>query len=185
MAAARLGCDYTYDQLQDLAENHRNLRAIMGLGDYDETEFTWKTIRNNICLLAPETIARISRAIVGAGHELMPDAVEKVRLTARGDFAPLFEGDGLLDVGARELARQIIHESLGTRTTEPPSIARMGFLYIDDDEFDLIVILLVEFFETHGPIAEGRSGITAEYEGNRSFAAKVREANVHVALRIL
>ena len=113
------------------------------------------------------------------------DAVEKVRLTARGDFAPLFEGDGLLDVGARELARQIIHESLGTRTTEPPSIARMGFLYIDDDEFDLIVILLVEFFETHGPIAEGRSGITSEYEGNRSFAAKVREANVHVALRIL
>ncbi len=113
------------------------------------------------------------------------DAVEKVRLTARGDFAPLFEGDGLLDVGARELARQIIHESLGTRTTEPPSIAGMGFLYVDDDEFDLIVILLVEFFETHGPIAEGRSGITAEYEGNRSFAAKVREANVHVALRIL
>jgi IS5 family transposase len=79
LAAARLGCDYTYDQLQDLAENHRNLRAIMGLGDYDETEFTWKTIRNNICLLAPETIARISRAIVGAGHELTPDAVEKVR----------------------------------------------------------------------------------------------------------
>ena len=113
------------------------------------------------------------------------DAVEKIRLTARGDFAPLFEGDGLLDIGARELAHQIIHESLGTRTTEPPSIDRMGFLYVDDDEFDLIVILLVEFFETHGPIAEGRSGVTAEYEGDRAFAAKVGEANADVALRIL
>jgi hypothetical protein len=80
LAAARLGCDYTYDQLQDLAENHRNLRAIMGIGDCDETEFQWRTIRNNICLLRPETIARISRAIVGAGHELKPEAVENVRV---------------------------------------------------------------------------------------------------------
>ena len=39
LAAVRLGCDLTYDQLQDLAENHRKLRAIMGLGDCDETEF--------------------------------------------------------------------------------------------------------------------------------------------------
>jgi hypothetical protein len=49
LAAVRLGCDYTYDQLQDLAENHRNLRAIMGLGDCDETPFSWRTIRNNLC----------------------------------------------------------------------------------------------------------------------------------------
>ena len=27
LAAVRLGCDLTYDQLQDLAENHRTLRA--------------------------------------------------------------------------------------------------------------------------------------------------------------
>ncbi len=79
LAAARLGCDYTYDRLQNLAENHRNLRAVMGVGDCDETEFNWRTIRNNICLLRPETIALVSRAIVGAGHELKPEAVEKVR----------------------------------------------------------------------------------------------------------
>src|SRR6056297_112148 len=30
LLAVRLGCDYTYDQLLDLAENHRSLRAIMG-----------------------------------------------------------------------------------------------------------------------------------------------------------
>jgi hypothetical protein len=61
----------------------------------------------------------------------------------------------------------------------------MGFPYVDDDELDLIVILLVEFLETHGPIAEGRSGITAEDEGDGAFAEKVREANADVALRIL
>lgn len=79
LAAVRLGCDFTYDQLQDLAENHRNLRAIMGLGECDETEFKWRTIRNNICLLKPETIERISRAIVSLGHEIQPTAIEKVR----------------------------------------------------------------------------------------------------------
>jgi hypothetical protein len=79
LAAARLGCDCTYDQLEDFAENHRKIRAIMGLGDCDETKFKWRTIRNNICQLKPETIASISQAIVGQGHLLDPQAIEKVR----------------------------------------------------------------------------------------------------------
>jgi IS5 family transposase len=79
LAAARLGCDFTYDQLQDLAENHRNLRAIMAIGDCDETEFHGKTIRNNICLLQPATIEKISQVIVGAGHALQPESIDKVR----------------------------------------------------------------------------------------------------------
>ena len=79
LAATRLGCDFTYDQLQDLAENHRNLRAIMGVGDCDETEFNGKTIRNNICLLRPETIAQVNHALVSAGHAIEPKAIEKVR----------------------------------------------------------------------------------------------------------
>jgi len=37
LAAVRLGCDYTYHQLQNFAENHRDLRAIMGLGSLDES----------------------------------------------------------------------------------------------------------------------------------------------------
>jgi hypothetical protein len=51
------GCDYTYDQLQDLSENHIKLRAIMNIGSWDaDTEFKWRTIRNNICQLKPQTI---------------------------------------------------------------------------------------------------------------------------------
>jgi len=79
LMAARLGCDFTYDQLQDLAENHRKLRAIMGLGDCDETGFHHKTLRNTFCLLKPETISQINLLIVQAGHELQPEAIEKVR----------------------------------------------------------------------------------------------------------
>lgn len=80
LAAVRLGCNFTYDQMQDMAENHRLLRAIMGLGDCDETAFKWRTIRNNICLLKPRTLESINRMIVDQGHMLEPLAIEKVRV---------------------------------------------------------------------------------------------------------
>jgi len=35
LAAVRLGCNLDYDQLQDLAEQHRKLRQIMGVGEWD------------------------------------------------------------------------------------------------------------------------------------------------------
>ena len=36
LASVRLGCNLDYDKLQDLAEQHRALRHIMGIGDWDE-----------------------------------------------------------------------------------------------------------------------------------------------------
>src|SRR6202521_1781822 len=44
LAASRLGCNLDYDKLQDLAENHRTLRQIMGIGDWqaEEVDFDWR-----------------------------------------------------------------------------------------------------------------------------------------------
>jgi len=80
LAAVRLGCNFDYDRLQDLAENHRTLRHMMGLGDWDEqTAFNWRTIRNNLCLLRTQTIAKIYQLIVAEGHQLNPDAAKHSR----------------------------------------------------------------------------------------------------------
>ena len=80
LAAVRLGCNFDYDQLQDLAENHGKLREIMGIGDWEqEPSFDWRRIRDNLCLLQPETIERINQAIVAEGHRLAPEAVNSVR----------------------------------------------------------------------------------------------------------
>ena len=80
LAAVRLGCNLDYDKLQDLAEQHRALRQIMGIGEWDEeTNLGWRRIRDNVCLLRPETIDKISHLLVQAGHELDPEAVKKVR----------------------------------------------------------------------------------------------------------
>ena len=83
LAAVRLGCNLDYDKLQDLAEQHRALRHVMSLGDWDEeANFNWRRIRDNVCLLAPATIEQISHLIVAAGHRLEPEAVKQVRADA-------------------------------------------------------------------------------------------------------
>src|SRR6266536_2963733 len=47
LAAVRLGCNLDYDKLQDLAEQHRNLRLMMGIGDWQErVDVDWRRIRD-------------------------------------------------------------------------------------------------------------------------------------------
>lgn len=73
LTAVRLGCNYNYDHLQNLADEHRSLRRLMRIADWNDSTFNWRTIRNNICLLKTETVEAISHAIVAAGHELAPE----------------------------------------------------------------------------------------------------------------
>jgi transposase, IS5 family len=81
LAAVRLGCNLDYDKLQDLAENHRSLRRIMGVGDWQEEEvdFDWRRIEDNLIKLRPETLQKINDLVVAAGHQLEPQAIAAVR----------------------------------------------------------------------------------------------------------
>lgn len=80
LAAVRLGCNLDYDKLQDLAEQHRALRHVMGVGDWDgDSTFSWRRIHDNLCLVQPATIDRIGHAIVAEGHRLQPDAAKRAR----------------------------------------------------------------------------------------------------------
>lgn len=83
LAGVRLGCDLDYDKLQDLAEQHRALRQVMGIGDWQgdtEINFSWRRIRDNIRLLRPATIDQISHLLVAEGHQLAADAARRVRV---------------------------------------------------------------------------------------------------------
>jgi IS5 family transposase len=80
LAAVRLGCDLDYDKLQDLAEQHRNLRFLMGIGDWqEEVDFDWRRIHDNLCHLRPATLKKINQLVVTAGHKLAPEAIKTVR----------------------------------------------------------------------------------------------------------
>ncbi|MCO8120352.1 ISNCY family transposase [Stieleria sp. TO1_6] len=80
LAAVRLGCNFDYDKLQDQVENHRSLRGIMGIGDWqDADEFTYRRIRDTLCKIKPETLEKLNQVVVAAGHEIVPEAATSVR----------------------------------------------------------------------------------------------------------
>jgi transposase, IS5 family len=81
LGAVRLGCNLDYDRLQNLAEEHRSLRRIMGVDGWGkDPSFDWRRLRDNIVLMSPETIERLNHRIVGEGHRLAPEAAETVRV---------------------------------------------------------------------------------------------------------
>ncbi len=80
LSAVRLGCNYDYDKLQDQAENHRALRTMLGVGQWDEdTSFGARRIRDTLCQLKPDTLAAINQAIVSCGQEIHTEAARSVR----------------------------------------------------------------------------------------------------------
>ncbi len=81
LAAVRLGCNLDYDKLQDLAEQHRALRQIMGIGDWqgEDNDFQARRIRDNVGQLKPQTLEAISHCIVEEAYRLEPKAAKKQR----------------------------------------------------------------------------------------------------------
>lgn len=79
LAAVRLGCDLDYDALSDLADNHRNLRAVMNLSLFNTKRFPRSTIHGNITALKQETVHAIAQLVVDEGHKLRPRAMKNFR----------------------------------------------------------------------------------------------------------
>jgi hypothetical protein len=80
LSGVRLGCNLNYDALQDLAENHRRLRQIMGIGGWDDKEeWDWRRLRDNIDLLTPATLTKLNQLLVSEGHKLAPQSAKSVR----------------------------------------------------------------------------------------------------------
>ena len=80
LAVVRLGCNLDYDKLQDLCENHRALRCLLGVGDWDETtSFAARRIRDTLTLLKPSTVEQMNHAIVSHGQDFHGNARSKVR----------------------------------------------------------------------------------------------------------
>src|SRR5262245_49260763 len=81
LAAVRLGCNLADAKLQDLAENHRSLRLILGLGDGqdEELDVDWRRLQDNLSKLRPETLKRLNDLVVTAAQQLAPQALAAVR----------------------------------------------------------------------------------------------------------
>ncbi|BBA35641.1 uncharacterized protein sS8_3704 [Methylocaldum marinum] len=78
LGVLRLGLDADYDRIQELANQHKTIRQMLGHSDWlDEQEYELQTIRDNVSLFTPELLDRINQEVVNAGHSLLKKTPRK------------------------------------------------------------------------------------------------------------
>lgn len=84
LGVVRMTLDINYDRLLDIANNHMQIRQIMGICPVceDGKEFAYSTILDNVKLLDDETIEKISAIVVKAGHQIVKKNGEKLSIKA-------------------------------------------------------------------------------------------------------
>ena len=72
LGTLRLNCNWDYDKVQEMANNHHKLRQMLGHGKKDSaSSYALQTIKDNICLLTPSILDEINQVVVKAGHGLI------------------------------------------------------------------------------------------------------------------
>ena len=72
LGTLRLNCTWDYDKVQEMANNHRKLREMLGHSKTDfDCQYALQTIRDNIALLTPQILDEINQVVVKAGHSII------------------------------------------------------------------------------------------------------------------
>ena len=57
LGTVRLSCNWDYDKLTDIANNHKTLRLMLGHSDFgDESRYALQTLKDNVSLFRPEAL---------------------------------------------------------------------------------------------------------------------------------
>ena len=72
LGTLRLSCNWDYDKLQEIANNHKMLRQMLGHGVLNgDYYYALQTLKDNISLFTPEVLDKINQVVVRAGHDLL------------------------------------------------------------------------------------------------------------------
>lgn len=72
LGTLRMCCNWDYDKLQEIANNHRTLRLMLGHGLLDiNFNYSRQTLNDNLRLFTPEVLDRINKIIVNAGFSVL------------------------------------------------------------------------------------------------------------------
>jgi IS5 family transposase len=72
LGTLRLCCNWDYDKLMDIANNHKTLRLMLGHSSvYDDYYYPLQTLKDNLSLFTPEVLDRINRIVLQHGHQLI------------------------------------------------------------------------------------------------------------------
>jgi IS5 family transposase len=81
LATLRLNCNWDFDKVHEMANNHNKLRQMLGHRETDfESNYPLQTIRDNIALLTPPILDEVNQIVVKAGHSIIsPDKDPQLR----------------------------------------------------------------------------------------------------------
>lgn len=71
MGTLRLNCNWDYDKLKDMADQHKKIREMLGHQIGDDYVYPLQTIKDNVRLFTPEILDRINQIAVGAAHKVI------------------------------------------------------------------------------------------------------------------
>lgn len=71
LGTLRLNCNWDYDKVHDIANNHRTIRLMLKHEKADLYRYGLQTIKDNLSLLTPEVLDEINQVVVKAGHNLV------------------------------------------------------------------------------------------------------------------
>lgn len=72
LGTIRLNCNWDYDKLKEMADNHSTLREMLGITAWvRKPTFNLQTLKDNVSLLTPELLIQVNTLVVGAGHTLV------------------------------------------------------------------------------------------------------------------
>jgi IS5 family transposase len=72
LGTLRLNCNWDYDKVLEMANNHSKLREMLGHSKTDfDSQYALQTIRDNIVLLTPGILDEINQIVVKAGHSII------------------------------------------------------------------------------------------------------------------
>jgi hypothetical protein len=72
LGTLRLNCNWDFDKVHEMANNHFKLRQMLGhCGSDFESNYPLQTIRDNIALLTPPILDEVNQIVVKAGHSII------------------------------------------------------------------------------------------------------------------
>ena len=67
----RLDLNIDYDRLQELVNHHNTLREMLGHAAFDDEQYHYQTLKDNVSLFTPELLDKINQLVVDSGHILV------------------------------------------------------------------------------------------------------------------
>lgn len=72
LGTLRLNCNWDFDKVHEMANNHNKLRQMLGHSKTDfDSNYALQTIRDNLFLLTPEILDEVNQVVVKAGHSII------------------------------------------------------------------------------------------------------------------